>query len=206
MIRRQEKTVLKRTNPEKGKATEMRQVISALVAFVVLLSACVSGAPTPLPHSGPAPDFALTSSAFREGAAIPKKYSCDGENISPPLKWSGATSDTKSYVLTMEDLDAPTGTVFPWLTHWIVFDIPASQTQIAEGAKGVGKSGMNGRGQTGYTGPCPPFGTTHRYNFILAAIDTQSLGLSDGVSRMDVETAIKGHQIVLTGLMGTYSR
>jgi Raf kinase inhibitor-like YbhB/YbcL family protein len=184
----------------------MWRVIFASVAFAALISACVSGAPTPLPHSGPAPDFALTSSAFTQGAAIPKKYSCDGENIPPPLKWSGATSDPKSYVLTMEDLDAPTGTVFPWLTHWVVFDIPASQTQIAEGAKGVGKSGMNGRGQTGYTGPCPPSGTTHRYIFTLTAIDIQSLGLSDGASRMDVETATKGHSIVLTGLMGTYSR
>jgi Phosphatidylethanolamine-binding protein len=110
MIRRQEKTVLKRTNPEKGKATEMRQVITALVAFVVLLSACVTGAPTPFSHSGPAPNFALTSSAFTEGAAIPKKYTCDGENISPPLSWSGAPDYTKSFILMLEDLDAPTGT------------------------------------------------------------------------------------------------
>jgi phosphatidylethanolamine-binding protein (PEBP) family uncharacterized protein len=87
-----------------------------------------------------------------------------------------------------------------------VFDIPAAQTQIAEGAKSVGKSGMNGRGQTGYTGPCPPFGATHRYRFTLIAIDIASLGLSDGASHMDIETAMKGHSIVLTGLMGTYSR
>ena len=185
----------------------MWRFIAACIAFATLLSACVTGnAPTPLPHSGPAPDFALTSSAFREGAAIPKKYTCDGENISPPLRWSGSPDYTKSFVLTMEDLDAPTGTLIPWFTHWVVFDIPASQTQIAEGAKSVGKSGVNGRGQNGYTGPCPPFGTTHRYEFILTAIDTQSLGLSDGALRMDVETATKGHPIVLTWLMGTYSR
>ncbi len=181
--------------------------MTASVAFAALISACVTGnAPTPLPHSGLAPDFALTSSAFREGAAIPRKYSCDGENISPPLKWSGAPDYTKSFVLTMEDLDAPTGTLIPWFTHWVVFDIPASQTQIAEGAKSVGKSGKNGRWQTGYTGPCPPFGTTHRYRFTLSAIDNASLGLSDGASRMDVETATKGAPFVLTGLIGTYSR
>lgn len=185
----------------------MWRVIAAFVAFAALISGCVSGAPTSLPHSGPAPDFALTSSAFREGAVIPKKYSCDGENISPPLKWSGAPDYTKSFILTLEDLDAPTGTLIPWVTQWVVFDIPASRTEIAEGAKSVGKSGVNGRGQTGYTGPCPPFGSTHRYRFTLSAIDIVSLGLSDDASRMDVETATKGGgPFVLTGLIGTYSR
>jgi len=140
-------------------------VVVVWLALAIFVNACASAAPPPLPGSGAAPNFVLTSSAFAEGAAIPKKYSCDGENVSPQLKWSGAPANTKSFALIMDDPDAPGGT----FTHWVAFDIPATQTEIAEGAKSVGKGGKNGRGQTGYTGPCPP-SDTHRYFFTLYRI------------------------------------
>ena len=101
----------------------------------------------------------------------------------------------------LEDPDAPGGT----FTHWITFDLPANQSEIAEGAVSVGKGGKNGRGQTGYTGPCPPSGT-HRYFFTLYALDVTTLGLNDGAQSTDVERAIDGHILARTELMGQYSK
>ncbi len=101
----------------------------------------------------------------------------------------------------MDDPDAPGGT----FTHWVAFDIPATQSEIAEGAPSPGKGGKNGRGQTGYTGPCPPSGT-HRYFFTLYALDVETIGLSDGASRADVEKAMTGHIIGQSQLMGRYAR
>jgi Raf kinase inhibitor-like YbhB/YbcL family protein len=174
-----------------------------IAAFVALISACAP-ATTPPTASAPsalASNFKMTSTAFAEGAVIPKKYSCNGENISPPLTWIGAPANTKSFALIMDDPDAPRGT----FTHWVTFDLPATQSEIAEGAKSVGKSGKNGSGQTGYTGPCPPSGT-HRYFLTLYALDTATLGLSDGAAREEVEAAMKTHIIAATQLMGTYSK
>jgi Raf kinase inhibitor-like YbhB/YbcL family protein len=149
----------------------------------------------------PAGNFVLTSSAFPDDGAIPKKYSCDGERISPPLKWSGAPAGTKSFALIVDDPDAPGGT----FTHWIVFDLPATQNEIPEAASSVGKGGLNGTRQIGYTGPCPPSGT-HRYFFTLYAVDVASLGLNDGATRADVDKALQSHTIAQTQLMGKYSR
>lgn len=174
-----------------------------IAAFVALISACAPAAapPTALAPSALTSNFKMTSTAFAEGAVIPKKYSCNGESISPPLTWVGAPANTRSFALIVDDPDAPRGT----FTHWVTFDLPATQTEIAEGAKSVGKSGKNGSGQTGYTGPCPPSGT-HRYFFTLYALDTATLGLSDGAARGEVEAAMKTHIIATTQLMGTYSK
>ena len=101
----------------------------------------------------------------------------------------------------MDDPDAPGGT----FTHWIAFDLPTNQSEIAEAAVSVGKGGKNGRGQTGYTGPCPPSGT-HRYFFTLYALDLTTLGLIDGAARTDVEKAMNGHILAKTQLMGRYSK
>ncbi|HEX9076084.1 MAG TPA: YbhB/YbcL family Raf kinase inhibitor-like protein, partial [Anaerolineae bacterium] len=141
------------------------------------------------------------SNVFSEGGAIPKKYACDGENVSPPLQWVGAPSGTQSFALIMDDPDAPGGT----FTHWVAFDMPGTQTEIAERAPSAGKGAKNGRGQTGYTGPCPPSGT-HRYFFTLYALDVPSLGLQVGASRADVEKAMTGHILASTQTMGRYAR
>jgi Raf kinase inhibitor-like YbhB/YbcL family protein len=101
----------------------------------------------------------------------------------------------------MDDPDAPGGT----FTHWVAFDLPGAQTEIAERAPSVGKGAKNGRGQTGYTGPCPPSGT-HRYFFTLYALDVPSLGLSEGAGRTDVEKAMTGHILASTQAMGRYGR
>ncbi len=158
-------------------------------------------ATTAAPTLAPAGNFVLTSAAFTEGGTIPKKYSCDGERISPPLKWSGAPAGTKSFALIVDDPDAPGGT----FTHWVAFDLPATQNEIPEGAKNVGKGGLSGARQTGYTSPCPPNGT-HRYFFTLYAVDIASLGLNDGATRSDVDKALQSHTIAKTQLMGKYSR
>lgn len=181
---------------------------AAVTIIAILASACalvdstpVTTAPTQSLDSGAAPNFVLTSTALSAGNNIPAQFTCSGEGISPQLKWSGAPANTKSLVLIMDDPDAPGGT----FTHWVAFDIPGTQTEIAQGAKSVGKGGKNGRGQTGYTGPCPPSGT-HHYYFTLYALDLTTLGLNDAASRADVETAMKLHTLAVTQLMGRYSK
>lgn len=143
----------------------------------------------------------VTSSAFSEGQAIPEKYTCDGQNVSPPLTWSGGPANTKSFALICEDPDAPSGT----FTHWVLYDLPGKTTQLAEGSSGGGKEGANGFGKKGYGGPCPPPGKPHRYYFRIYALDTDSLG-SAGSSKENVAAAMKGHILAEGHLMGTYQR
>src|SRR5262245_39903925 len=117
----------------------------------------------------------VSSSAFREGEAIPKQYTGDGKNVSPPIRWEGGPSNTKSYALICEDPDAPVGI---W-THWIVFNIPADKDALEEGVPSRDlfpdgtKQGRNDFGKIGYGGPAPPKGKPHRYFFKLYALDTQ---------------------------------
>src|SRR3954454_13422992 len=124
--------------------------------------------------------FTLSSPAFADGDKIHRQFTCAGDDIPPHLIWTGAPKETASFVLIVDDPDAPGG-VF---THWVVFDIPAGRTDLPSGAKSdaVGLSGRNSRGELGYTGPCPPSGV-HRYFFRLYALDLQSLGLMAGATR-----------------------
>src|SRR6201992_3591229 len=119
----------------------------------------------------------LSSAAFGDGGAIPQAYVQAGANKSPPLRWQGAPEGTKSFVLVLEDHDAPVGTV----THWIAYDIPADSDGLLEGLDASqAAQGTNDMGHIGYDGPKPPKGHgPHRYHFRLAALDTASLGLSD---------------------------
>ncbi len=153
-------------------------------------------------------DMKLESKAFREGESIPKKYTCDGIDVSPPLSWSGAPKETKSFILIMDDPDAPIGT----FTHWIVYDIPPHVGGFEEDfpktpeLEGI-KQGMNDFGYVGYGGPCPPKGHgTHRYFFKLYALDLSSLELPPGATRRQVEERMKGHILGETSLMGRYKR
>ncbi len=143
----------------------------------------------------------VTSSAFGQGENIPTKYSCDGQNVSPPLQWSGAPPTTQSYAIIVDDPDAPRGT----FTHWVGYDISASRTSLPEGINSAGKSGKNGAGGSGYTGPCPPNGT-HRYFFRVYALDIPSLNLSEGASKDQVINTMQGHIVGQGELMGKYSR
>ncbi len=191
-------------------------VILAL-ALVMLLGACSPAAPATLPPLLPVPTvpgraaapttqtggsmLTVTSVAFPDGGNIPTKYSCKGESISPPLKWSGAPGQTKSYALIVQDPDAPSGTFY----HWVDFNIPASATQLPEGAQNVGTPGKNGAGKLGYTGPCPPSGT-HHYIFNLYALDVPTLSLNEGATHDQVENAIQGHILAQGKLVGLFSK
>jgi Raf kinase inhibitor-like YbhB/YbcL family protein len=175
-----------------------------------LPTAAVSVSPTAAPSAPAATattaptaaaSFTLTSSAFTQGANIPARFTCTGENASPPLSWSHAPANTQSFALIMDDPDAPAGT----FTHWVAFDISPTQSEIAAGANSVGRSGKNSAGRNGYTGPCPPSGT-HRYFFKLYALDLPVLGLNDGAARSEVEKAMSGHILAETQLMGRYSK
>ncbi len=143
----------------------------------------------------------LTSSAFKNGGAIPEKYSAYGENVSPALSWSGAPEGTKSFALIMDDPDAPRPEPF---VHWVLFNIPSSVQAIAEGKQPVGAvQGHNGRDATGYFGPRPPSGN-HRYHFKLYALDS-ILDLKEGATKPDLLKAIEGHTLAKGELIGTYS-
>jgi Raf kinase inhibitor-like YbhB/YbcL family protein len=148
----------------------------------------------------------MTSSAFKDGSTIPRKFTCDGTDISPPLAWSGLPAGAQSLALIVDDPDAPGG---DWV-HWIVYDLPASAGGLMEdvgqsGAEpGGGVQGNNSWRRSDYGGPCPPSGT-HRYFFSLYALDTR-LNLDPGSTRLQVEQVMEGHVMGQGQLMGRYSR
>ncbi|HEY3912693.1 MAG TPA: YbhB/YbcL family Raf kinase inhibitor-like protein [Stellaceae bacterium] len=149
----------------------------------------------------------LASPAFAPGGAIPAEYTCSGADISPPLTWSGAPVGTKSFVLAVEDPDAPSGT----FRHWAVFDIPAGAHGLAAGyrpnrpASGF-RQARNDSGEVGYGGPCPPPGPAHHYHFRLLAISRPRLDLSPSATVQDVLQAAQPYAIQQTELIGTYRR
>jgi Raf kinase inhibitor-like YbhB/YbcL family protein len=150
----------------------------------------------------------LTSTAFADGAAIPAKYTCQGDDISPPLDWSGAPADTQSLVLIVDDPDAPDPAKPQrvWV-HWVLYNLPPDSTGLAEGiaedAVPMGtEGGLNDWGRTGYGGPCPPIGR-HRYFHKLYALDIRLKGLTSP-RKAQVEAAMQGHVIAEATLMGTY--
>jgi len=153
------------------------------------------------------PSLTLTSPVFANNAHIPVKFSCNGDNVSPALDWSGAPPSTRSFVLIVKDPDAPLGTFH----HWIIFDIPASVASLPEGvppnpntAFGA-TQGLNDSGTIGYTGPCPPHGKDHHYHFHLYALDRR-LGLSSNADDSQVEAAMQGHILGQTDLVGIFER
>jgi Raf kinase inhibitor-like YbhB/YbcL family protein len=140
----------------------------------------------------------ITSSGFFKNGSIPSKYSCGGQNTSPPLEISGIPKEAKSLVLIMHDPDAVTGD----FVHWICYDIAPCQN-IEEGFV-YSRQGVNSSGNIGYMGPCPPSGT-HHYHFKIYALNTK-LNLPDGASRQIIESAMKGHVIQSSELIGTFSK
>ena len=149
----------------------------------------------------------VTSPAFSAGQPIPTKYTCDGADVSPPLKWEGVPDGTKSLALICDDPDAPAGT---WV-HWVVYDLPPTATELAEKVATTdtlpigGKQGLNDFKRTGYGGPCPPPGKAHRYFFKLHALDTTT-ALKPRASKADLLRAMEGHLLAQGELMGTYQR
>lgn len=149
----------------------------------------------------------LIESVFKSKEPIPKKYTCEGENVSPPLRFSQVPPKSVSLVLIMDDPDAPRGT----FDHWIVWNISPTVKELNEGAKEFAHlspspmQGVNGFGKTYYQGPCPPAGKPHHYHFKLYALDVQ-LSLPEGASKQQVEKAMDGHILMQAELIGTYQR
>lgn len=174
-----------------------------LLAFVIWAVGCGGGTASS-PSQGQ--NFKLTSTAFSEGGTIPQKYTCYGQDVSPPLMWSGVPSGTKSFVLIVTDLDAPGGN----FTHWVVYDIPSTQTMLNENFPKTAQTGSikqayNDFGTLGYGGPCPPLGDPpHRYVFKLYALNVDTLNLQGGATLGQVENAMRGKVISQASLMGKY--
>jgi Raf kinase inhibitor-like YbhB/YbcL family protein len=181
-----------------------RKLIVSLLSIIILLgttSACATDDDQNVQESVGEMTITLTSSAFAEGETIPKKYSCDGDNVSPPLSWSDLPDGTMSLALIMDDPDAPAGT---WV-HWVLYNIPADQNGLIEGVRGVGIEGKNTSGKQSYGGPCPPRGPAHRYFFKIYALDT-ILDLDTGATKADLERAMQGHILAQGELMGKFQR
>jgi Raf kinase inhibitor-like YbhB/YbcL family protein len=169
--------------------------------FTALVISSLLGISVGSSSAGKTMKLDVSSSAFSEGQSIPEKYTCDGQNVSPLIKWSGAPANTKSIASICEDPDAPSGT----FTHWVLYDLPGTTKELTEGSSGGGKEGMNDFGKKGYGGPCPPPGGAHRYYFRVYALDTASLG-DAGRSKEEVTAAMQGHILAQGELMGRYKR
>jgi hypothetical protein len=153
--------------------------------------------------------LAITSPAFTPQGAIPRRHTCDGDDLSPTLEWSGVPDGTKSLALIVDDPDAPDPAAPKriWV-HWILYDIPPSATGLPEGVDRARlpagtREGTSDARRTGWHGPCPPVGR-HRYFFRLYALDTQ-LDL-DTPNRGALDEAMSGHVLETAELMGTYAR
>ena len=150
----------------------------------------------------------LTSPVFKHEHSIPRKYTCEGENISPPLQWDGIPSNTKSLVLIVDDPDAPDpeNPKHVWV-HWIVYNISPILNHFEDGSKKIPKltqQGLNDWNQLGYGGPCPPIGR-HRYYFKLFAIDTHLDNLI-APTKYEILKQVEGHTIETSILIGTYEK
>src|SRR5467141_485524 len=184
----------------------VRRRSALLAGFLLCISALFSGKLFS-PAIGGAMALHITSPDFSEGEAIPKKFTCDAQDVSPKLEWNEPSANTESFALILDGPDAPAGT---WV-HWVLYDLPADakelpervprQEQLARGAR----QGRNDFGKTGYSGPCPPPGKPHRYFFKLYALDTK-LNLKSGATKADLERAMKPHILAHAELMGRYGR
>jgi Raf kinase inhibitor-like YbhB/YbcL family protein len=146
-------------------------------------------------------EFALESDAFGHAQVIPGRYTCDGEDVSPPLRWVNVPNDARSLALLVDDPDAPRG-VF---THWVAWGLDLRAGGLAEG-EAAPREGRNDFGTVGYRGPCPPpGGNPHRYVFRLYALDG-SLELDPGAEKAGLQQAIEGRVLTTAELVGTYER
>ncbi len=151
--------------------------------------------------------LSLKSSTVEAGSTIPRIYTCDGRDISPPLRWENAPPGTKGFAMVCDDPDAPMGT---WV-HWVIYCIPADSDRLAEAIPATEKlengtlQGSNDFGRIGYGGPCPPRGKPHRYFFRLYALDTE-LSIRSGLTKKALLKEIEGHVLETAQLYGVYGR
>ena len=180
----------------------------ALVAAVAL--AAVGWLLVAPRDGGAAMSFTLRSSSFAANGSIPKHYTCEGDDVSPPLAWSDAPAGTKSFALIVDDPDAPDPQAprMTWV-HWVLYDIPAATTALPEGVAptalpGGTRQGQNDWKRTGYGGPCPPIGR-HRYFHKLYALDTVLPDLG-AATKTELERVMQGHVLATAELIGTYQK
>ena len=187
-----------------------RSLCCAFLPLLLLLQVASCGgaeAGSAQAHDPSPAGFRIESPAFKEGATIPVRFTCKGENVSPQLAWTNPPAGTRSFVLIVEDPDAPAGV---W-THWVVYNLPAQTRAMDETAPKQprlpdgGLQGVTSFGGVGYGGPCPPPGNAHRYFFRLYALDT-ALNLLPGAAKQDVVAAMKGHVLGKAELMGRFKR
>lgn len=156
-------------------------------------------------RGGPVMALQLTTSAFPSGGAIPKKFTCDGADVSPALSWNEPPAGTQAFAMIMDDPDAPAGT---WV-HWVLYDLPSNARSLSEGvpkdpelASGA-HQGRNDFRKIGYGGPCPPPGAAHRYFFKLYALDSK-MNLKSGATKAELERTMKGHIVAQAELIGRF--
>jgi Raf kinase inhibitor-like YbhB/YbcL family protein len=181
------------------KMKQVRWTISLAVIF--LLVGCKSEPSSPAAEGAMNMAISIKSTAFTEGGAIPRLYTCDDQNVSLPLAWSEVPSGTLSLALILDDPDAPSGT----FVHWVLFNLPPTLTGLDQGKNGGGTEGINDFRKVAYSGPCPPRGSNHRYFVKLYALDTL-LDLKYGSSKAQLESAMRGHILAQGQLMGRYGR
>jgi Raf kinase inhibitor-like YbhB/YbcL family protein len=190
---------------------KLRSVYVILMLAFLLLSLSCAGRPQQVVQPANTPkqekaEIKLTSAAFKEGEPIPRAYTCNGVNISPPLEWSGVPKTAKTIAIVSDDPDAPGGT---WV-HWVLYNLPADNIGLVENMpaketlKAGGFQGKNDFGKTAYGGPCPPSGT-HRYVFKIYALDSE-LPLKAGATKAELLKAMDDHVVLQGQLMGTYRR
>lgn len=192
-----------------------------VIAIAFLLSGCVEEREQAATSEGademvgeatpeePAPTFILASPAFERGGMIPAKYTCDGDNVSPPLAWSDPPDGTESFALIMDDPDAAEVAGKVWV-HWLLYNLPADARSLPEGIErdvALYPNARAGKGDSGdgYGGPCPPPGRLHNYHFKLYALD-EDLDLRGGLRKAGLLTAIDGHVLAKAEASGQYSR
>jgi Raf kinase inhibitor-like YbhB/YbcL family protein len=146
-------------------------------------------------------DLQISSTAFSDGQTIPQRHTCEGDNVSPPLSWSGTPSEARSLALIVDDPDAPSGT----FVHWLAWGLDPGSNGLDEGQPAP-VEGTNGFGEKGYGGPCPPPGHgPHRYFHRLYALSSE-LDLAAGASREELDAALEGRVVGTAELVGTYER
>ena len=175
-----------------------------IVLCVLVAAACknTSGPPGP-PAGQTAASLTVTSAGFGSGTAIPVNNTCDGSDLSPQINWSMPPDKTKTLAVIVDDPDAPGGT----FTHWILWNVKGDTQLIGTGGNGGysgGIAGTNDFGKVGYSGPCPPKGSTHHYHFRIYGLDT-TLTLKPSDKRSDLDHAMNGHVIAQGDLVGTFS-
>jgi Raf kinase inhibitor-like YbhB/YbcL family protein len=198
-------------NPNQRKiSSKMRQEMAVALAITLLVGLpaflAFSKRQSEIAHGEPGGALVLSSSSFVSEETIPRRYTCDGANVSPELHWTHAPAESKSFALVMHDPDAPVD-----FTHWLAYNIPPSVRELAEGASPGGsmpagsQEGANSFGRSGYGGPCPPAGRPHHYRFQLYALDIR-VDLPAGAERGRLESAMQGHLIAEGQITGIYGR